>query len=229
MDLPEGWTTDTVRANGVDLRYYRTGSGPPVVLAHGFYENGRVWTPLAEALAGEYTVVAYDARGHGRSDAPETGYAMDDRTADLVGHSMGGATVAWTAAAHPDLPRAVVMVEPAGMLGDPSMGPEERVEVVRERVDDWADRPVEDIAGEYDDWDPDDARRTAAANAECSPLIAEIAREGYPTAVEAFPDVTCPALVVNADPDPEERARERGAADELPDGRLVRRTRSPPH
>jgi len=57
MNLPDGWTTDTVRANGVKLRYYRTGDGPPLVMAHGFFGNGRCWIPFAESLAAEYDVV----------------------------------------------------------------------------------------------------------------------------------------------------------------------------
>lgn len=126
VNIPDGWTTDTVRANGIDLRYYRTGDGPPLVMTHGFFGNGRCWIPLAETLAEDYDVVTYDARGHGRSDAPETGYDVENRVADLVGlvealdlddpillgHSMGAATVAWTAAEHPDLPRALVLEDP---------------------------------------------------------------------------------------------------------------------
>jgi pimeloyl-ACP methyl ester carboxylesterase len=129
--LPEGWTEGTVEANGVDLHYTRTGGdGPPLVVAHGVFDDGPCRTPLLREFEGEYDAVAYDARGHGRSAAPESGYAVDDRVADLVGlvdalsladpvlfgHSMGGDTVLGTAAEHPDLPRAVVAVDPAGML-----------------------------------------------------------------------------------------------------------------
>ena len=133
MNLPDDWTTDTVRTNGVKLQYYRTGEGPPLVMAHGFYANGRCWEPLVSDLSDEYDIVMYDARGHGRSEAPETGYGIEDRIADLVGlvealslddpillgHSMGGSTAAWTAAKHPDLPRAIALEDPAGMYGPP--------------------------------------------------------------------------------------------------------------
>ncbi|MEF8757465.1 MAG: alpha/beta hydrolase [Halobacteriales archaeon] len=235
MDLPADWSTDVVQTNGVDLRYYRTGAGQPLVMAHGFYENGRCWEPLASALAEDYEVVTFDARGHGGSEAPETGYGIDDRVADLVGlaealdlddpillgHSMGGSTVAWTAARHPSLPEAVVLEEPAGMYGDPEYGPEERVEIVHDRLEEWSNAPIDEIAGELDEDDPKLARRIAIAHTECSPRIAEIAREGYPHLPDAFADIECPTLVLKADADPERRVEDLEAADELVNGRLV--------
>src|SRR5206468_243666 len=70
--------------------------------------------------------VAYDARGDGQSSAPEDGYSVDERAADLaalidglgldrpavVGHSMGADTAARAAALHPDLVRGVVLEDP---------------------------------------------------------------------------------------------------------------------
>ncbi|WP_132057083.1 alpha/beta fold hydrolase [Halorussus amylolyticus] len=235
MKSPDGWTSDTVHTDGIELQYYRTGYGPPLVLAHGFYNDSRCWTQLATDLADEYEIVLYDARGHGQSDGPETGYAIENRVSDLVdlvtaldltdpillGHSMGGSTVAWAAATYPDLPRAVVLEDPAGMYGDPEMGPDERATTVREQVRDWEDQSVTDIATDYTDREPKLARRLAVADSECSPHIAEIAREGYPDLAEAFPQITCPALVLKADADPEQRAVDLDIAADLHDGRLV--------
>ena len=237
MDVPDEWTVGTVRANGVDLQYYRTGEGPPLVMAHGFYDNGRCWAPLMADLADDYDVVTYDARGHGRSDAPETGYDVDSRVADLVGildalalddpvlvgHSMGGATVAWAAADHPDLPRALVLEDPAGLYGRPEMGSDERAAFVEEALADRAERTVEEeIAREYADVDPEWARRYAVADTECSPNVAEIAREGYPEPLTArFDEIECPTLVLKADGDVGRRVADIEAAAELRNGRLV--------
>lgn len=235
MDLPDDWTAETVRANGVDLQCYLTGDGPPLVMAHGFYDDGRCWAPLATDLADEYRVVTYDARGHGRSDAPETGYAVADRVADLdrlidafdlddpvlLGHSMGGSTAAWTAATHPDLPRALVLEDPAGMYGEPEAGPDERARIVRERIRETREKSVEELTSDYADRDPTLARRLATADAACSPRIAEIAREGYPLLADAFSDIECPTLVLKADAGPERRATDLDIADNLSDGRLV--------
>jgi pimeloyl-ACP methyl ester carboxylesterase len=62
---------ETVRSNGLDLAYKRVGEGPPLVFVHGAAEDGRVWQPQLAALANEFTVVAWDEPGAGRSsDVP---------------------------------------------------------------------------------------------------------------------------------------------------------------
>ncbi|SEL66679.1 alpha/beta fold hydrolase [Haloferax larsenii] len=235
MNLPDDWKTDSVHVDGVSLQYYRTGEGPPLVMAHGFTDNGRCWEPLVEDLADDYDVVTYDARAHGVSDAPETGYGPRDRVADLVGlldaldlsdpillgHSMGGSTVASAAAMHPDLPRAVVLEDPACMLDIPESGPDERANEVRNAVREWSEKGVDTIADEYRDERPDLARRLAVARTECRPAIAEITRTGFGAAAEIFPDITAPTLVLKADADPETRAEHLDTASTLVDGRLV--------
>jgi pimeloyl-ACP methyl ester carboxylesterase len=237
VNIPEEWVTDTVRSNGIDLQYYRTGDGPPLVMAHAFCANGRCWIPLAEDLTDDYDVITYDARGHGRSDAPETGYGIENRIADLVGvvneldltdpillgHSMGAATVAWTAAEYPDLPRALILEDPIGLYGTPDMGPDERAQAVRENLRDRANRSVEEeIAANYDDFNPDWARRFAVASAECSLNIAEIGREGYPSLLDdVFVEITCPTLVLKADADTDQRVKDLQVADKLENSRLI--------
>jgi pimeloyl-ACP methyl ester carboxylesterase len=67
----------------VALHVERRGSGPPLVLAHGFGGSARNFRPQARAFAAERTVVLYDARGHARSAAPEDAGAYDE--AALVG------------------------------------------------------------------------------------------------------------------------------------------------
>ena len=78
------------------------------------------WTPVIEALAGQYDIIAPDARGHGLTDGPEQGYSAADHVADaaafiqalkldrpaVLGHSMGGAEATLLAASHPKLVRA---------------------------------------------------------------------------------------------------------------------------
>ncbi|MFC7231875.1 alpha/beta fold hydrolase [Saliphagus sp. GCM10025308] len=236
MELPDGWSTGTVRTNGVDLQYYRTGEGEPIVLAHGFYDTGRCWERLAAGLAADgYEVLTYDARGHGRSDAPETGYGIEDRVADLrglvdelglerpllLGHSMGGSTVAWAAATHPDLARAIALEDPAGMYGDPDLGPDERAAVVEERCAEWAAQSLEERMSAFDDRDESLARRLAVARAEFDPHSAEIARAGYPLLEDTFAEITCPTLVLKADAETSRRVRDLEAAAALSNGRLV--------
>lgn len=235
MTPPIDWRETRVEVDGVALQTYRAGDGPPVLLAHGFYESARRFDRLAADLVGEYAVVAYDARGHGRSAAPASGYDVESRVADLVGvvdalelddpvllgHSMGGSTVAATAARHTDLPRGVVLVDPAGMLADPPMGPDERAESVRARVAEWGEQSVEELRMEFEDERPETARRLAVARSRLRPEIAEIQRAGFPPVEERFADVACPTLVLKRDADPERRAAELDAAADLRNGRLV--------
>jgi pimeloyl-ACP methyl ester carboxylesterase len=61
-----------VRANGLEIAYERLGKGPPLVFVHGAAEDARAWKPQLAGLAGEFTVVAWDEPGAGRSsDLPE--------------------------------------------------------------------------------------------------------------------------------------------------------------
>ena len=234
MNLPDGWTTGTVHANGIDVQYYRTGTGPPVVLAHGTYDNGRRWIPLGSDLADDHEVIAYDARGHGRSDAPDTGYDIDSRVADLVGlvdelgladpvllgHSMGAATVAWAAAEHPERPRGVVLVDPSRFHEHPETIVADARRAAREYLHEEKARSIaERVRRNYDDVDdPRHVRRLAAAVDECSRHVANLARE-HPPVKEAFDDVTAPTLVLRRDV--EDEAEDLDAADRLVEGRLV--------
>jgi non-heme chloroperoxidase len=88
----------------IELYYEDHGSGPPVVLIHGWPLNGDAWEKQSAALlAAGHRVITYDRRGFGRSSKPAIGYDYDTFAADLdallcaldltgvslVGHSMG--------------------------------------------------------------------------------------------------------------------------------------------
>ena len=98
----------------------------PFVLVHGLASNLRLWDGVAEYLrARGHTVVALDQRGHGRSDAPESGYDMDTVVADvravietlglsrpvLVGQSWGGNVVLEYGWRHASAVRGVACVD----------------------------------------------------------------------------------------------------------------------
>src|SRR5262245_64460333 len=79
------WYSDKIATNGIHLHYTRTGGDkPPVVLAHGFSDDGLCWTPVAEVLVADYDLVMVDARGHGRSTGPEQGYGSAEHAGDLA-------------------------------------------------------------------------------------------------------------------------------------------------
>ncbi|HEY4464294.1 MAG TPA: alpha/beta fold hydrolase, partial [Streptosporangiaceae bacterium] len=74
------------RENSAAIRIYYEdhGSGPPVVLVHGYALNGRSWEKQEAALlAAGHRVITYDRRGFGASSRPSTGYDFGTLAADL--------------------------------------------------------------------------------------------------------------------------------------------------
>ena len=113
--------------SAVGIHYTRTGGDrPPLILAHGFTDNGMCWTRTALALEETYDIVMPDARGHGLTPLPDRGQEAESLADDLaalieelgmgrpalVGHSMGAATAIALAATHPDRAGAVALVDP---------------------------------------------------------------------------------------------------------------------
>jgi 3-oxoadipate enol-lactonase len=72
-------------ANGIDIHYDISGSGPCVVLAHSLGSDLSIWEAQKSALAARHTVLCYDLRGHGGSTAPAGSYDFDVLAADVVG------------------------------------------------------------------------------------------------------------------------------------------------
>ena len=133
-------TSRDVAANGVTLRITEQGSGPLVLLSHGWPELAYSWRHQLPVLAGAgYHAVAPDMRGYGGSSAPHetSSYAITDLVGDMVGlvAALGetracivghdwGATVAWSAALmRPDLFAAVAALSvphrPRNSAGSP--------------------------------------------------------------------------------------------------------------
>ena len=77
-----------LEANGTSTYVERRGRGWPVVLVHALGMSLRSWDPVAEALAEEFEVVAYDYRGHGRTEkagGPSTIPVLAEHLRDLLG------------------------------------------------------------------------------------------------------------------------------------------------
>lgn len=116
----------TVRVDGADLWYREAGEGHPVLLIHGISIDADHWTPIFKDLAQDHRVIAYDRRGTTRSrdagaladwhrhgeDAAGILRTLNAAPAVVAGWS-GGATVAVDLAVeHPDLVRALILIEP---------------------------------------------------------------------------------------------------------------------
>ena len=110
------------------LAHYDSGGGlpaeAPLVLVHGATFRSEDWENIFPRLATRYRVIAYDARGHGKSGrAPSYGVgeladdlhrvlALAGRPAIVIGHSLGGATALLAAARDPRPFRALVLEDP---------------------------------------------------------------------------------------------------------------------
>jgi pimeloyl-ACP methyl ester carboxylesterase len=125
--VPTHWTEGYVYTNGIRMHYWRSGGEkPPLIMAHGYSDDGLCWTTMAKELDDEYDVILPDARGFGLTDPPSQSELIDVQVEDLagfikalkledpilLGHSMGSASVAWFAARYPDVPRASILVDP---------------------------------------------------------------------------------------------------------------------
>jgi pimeloyl-ACP methyl ester carboxylesterase len=218
------WQSDYIEANSIRLHYTRTGGNkPPVVLAHGFSDDGLCWTPVAEVLAANYDVIMVDARGHGRSEGPEQGYGQEDHAADLagvitglrlnrpavLGHSMGAATTLVLAGTYPELPGAILLEDPPAWWagGPPADSPTsaERRARMHARIIDLKRKTREElIAGQR-------AEAPAWPEAELGPWAEAKLRFSFNVLNRAGPAtvewaatvrrITCPALLITADPE----------------------------
>ena len=120
--------------DGLFLNVERMGSGPPLVLLHGFTGSAMSWGPLAEMLAARFTLLAVDIVGHGASSKPEDPgrYAIDHAARDAVvamlalgfrrsswlGYSMGGRLALYVAATIPKAVDRLVLIGASPGLDD---------------------------------------------------------------------------------------------------------------
>lgn len=240
------WSSDEVMVNGVRIHYHRTGGDkPPVVLSHGITDNGLCWTHVARVLESDYDVIMYDARGHGLSEAPPKGYSWEHLADDLVGliqalalekpaligHSMGAETVARAAAARPDLVGRAVLEDPPWRT-DLLVSDEER----ETRREEWRDRVLERKSktreelmawcrSELPTWPEAELGPWADAKRQLSLNVFQLFEASWKPWQEAAREITCPTLLVTADPEKDaivtpDMAQE--AVDLLLHGRVVR-------
>ncbi len=111
--------------DGLRLHVEVAGNGPPAVLVHGFTGTGNSWRSLVEVLAPDFTTIAVDLVGHGRSASPEAldryqmARAVEDLAALLralgheraawLGYSLGGRTALQVAVHRPDVVSALIL------------------------------------------------------------------------------------------------------------------------
>jgi len=131
--FPPAFRTQMVDTNGTKLYVRAGGTGPAVVMLHGFGDTGDMWAPIAAKLVKDHTLIVPDLRGMGLSAHPDTGYTKKNQAvdvagvldhlkidkADLVTHDIGNMVGYALAAQYPDrVTRWVVIDAPLPGIGD---------------------------------------------------------------------------------------------------------------
>jgi pimeloyl-ACP methyl ester carboxylesterase len=83
--FPSDFRTRDILSNGTTIHVRSGGTGPAVLLLHGYAETGDMWVPMAVDLASDHTVVVPDLRGMGLSAKPSGGFDKKTQAADMVG------------------------------------------------------------------------------------------------------------------------------------------------
>jgi len=82
--FPQGFRTSKIKSGGATIHVRSVGSGPAVVMLHGFGDTGDMWAPVAAALAKSHAVVVPDLRGMGLSSHPAAGYDKKTQAHDIA-------------------------------------------------------------------------------------------------------------------------------------------------
>jgi pimeloyl-ACP methyl ester carboxylesterase len=196
-----------INRNGVNIHYEVHGSGPPLLLTHGYSSTSAMWRGQIAALSEHHKLVLWDMRGHGQSDYPDDPAAYSEAltVADMTalldevgaeraivgGLSLGGYMSLAFYRAHPERVRALLIIDTG-----PGFRKDDAREAWNRRAHDTADRfereglaVLKSASHERSDVTHRDA--TGLARAARGMLTQRDAR-----VIETLPDIKVPALVV---------------------------------
>ena len=238
-------TTD----DGVGLAVEVTGSGPGLMLVHGFGGAKEDFADHAHVLANDHTVVVFDHRGHGESDKPDDplAYSFGRLVADtlavadgvglsrfrLLGHSMGGMVARRVVLGHPDRVEALVLMDTApgpvpGFDADlmefgAAVAREQGKDVLKALLDEAAPLHTpayERMLAERPEYQAfQDRKWDALSEVMWAAMVVAIARQDND--LPEFHAITCPTLVVVGETDTPFRGPSQAMADAIPHAELV--------
>ena len=239
---PAGWTDGYVLANGIRIHYWRTGGNKPaLVLAHGSSDDGLCWTNLAKEFQNDFDIIMFDARGHGLSDPPTASDPPDVQVEDLagvikelklskpilMGHSMGSASVAHFAAKYPDVPRAVILEDPALLRRTApaptarQTTPEDRRAGILARNNTSYEALVAGCMKNSPKWGQSECEYWAPSKRRHHPDTALGSPGRRPPMSELFPKIAAPTLILKADADEAVKKQNEEVTSLLKSGRIV--------
>lgn len=208
--------------DGIKIQYFRTGGNKPsVVLAHGLCDNGLCWGRVAVFLEPEFDVIMMDARGHGLSNAPATGYDLETYAEDIfqviretgvsqpvvIGHSMGALAGLLLAKNNPDLVSSLILVEPPWL----DIAEEEQrlrtIQLHNELKNQWKrfqgmslQELIQEGQNLYPDWDPADLHLWAKARQQVRLQALDYLLEEPVSWRPVLKDVKIPILLLTGEP-----------------------------
>ncbi|MET9274805.1 3-oxoadipate enol-lactonase [Kribbella sp. NPDC003557] len=198
------------------LNYVETGpaDAPVVLLGSSLGADQGMWAPQVDVLSKRFRVIAFDHRGHGRSDVPEGPYsieelggdvvglldALDVEQASYVGISLGGAVGLWLAQNAPDrFHRFVAICPPSNLAANPQPWIDRAAQVRAEGTQAIADATLGRwFLPEFKDIDP------------ILQMLLDCPAEGYAACCEALStldllpgltSITAPVLLITTDSD----------------------------
>jgi len=216
-----GGGSESVAVDGHTIAFERRGQGPPLVLLHGAAADSRYWRRELDSLSDEFTVVAWDAPGCGRSFDPPDDYGLDGyadclaafvealglERPHVLGVSLGSSLALELFRRHRALPRSLVLTSAyAGWLG--SLGRE-----IAEERRAWglraADQPREEYVREFTE-----TLFVSSVPADVVAEMRELVTELHPAGVRAManasadadlrdvlPEIDVPTLLIHGDLD----------------------------
>ena len=233
------------RVNGVRLYHEEHGDGAPILCIHATGSSAVLWSDAVAQLARLGRVIAYDRRGHARSERPDP-YdatsvaehaddaaallrALDAAPAVVIGRSYGGAVACDLALRHPGCVRAIVLLEPVELEAVPAaadwargLGARLRAVAAERGVDAVAEALIAEALGPGV-WDvlPEDLRRLFTDNGPA--ILAEQPAGFLEASAAELATITQPALLMTAaDSPPVLHAANAALAGILPDARTAR-------
>lgn len=131
--------------DGLNIHYVEEGSGPALLLLHGWGSSGTAWRGIMDELCGKYRVIAPDLPGFGESDMPPEAWdveryaactlrfmqAVGARNPILIGHSFGGRIIVKLAGTGRVSPEKIVLIDAAGVRPKQSVRTRLRVRVFK--------------------------------------------------------------------------------------------------
>jgi 2-succinyl-6-hydroxy-2,4-cyclohexadiene-1-carboxylate synthase len=237
-----------IQIDDIELHVERRGSGPPLLLLHGFTGSAAEWAGLAPRLAQLREVIAVDLIGHGRSSAPAdpARYTMEHCVVDLLalldelghervellGYSMGGRAALQLAVAAPGRVRSLILESASPGIADEAeraarVASDEELAARIEReglewfVEHWAAIPLfaSQAALHHEERAALRERRLGGTARGYANSLRGMGAGRQPSLWARLPELTMPALLVSGELDVKYLAIAERAAALLPAGR----------